>query len=216
MSIESQSDGRLLRHRVVSIEEERIAKVYAQALMRAAVDANAVEEVKHDLAEIVEGLFTQLTDFEEFLASGVIGRDKKVAVLEKTLKPRVHKITYNFLMVLADHDRLGLLRAVLAEFKRLDDQRLHRVPVVVTSAIELSEEQKDRLRESLREQLGQEPILQTRVDPSILGGLVVRIGDWVFDRSVRSQIDRIRKELIARGSHVIQSGRDRFSTPAGN
>ncbi len=75
----------------------------------------------------------------------------------------------------------------------------------------LPDDQLERLRNELRGALRREPILETRVDPDLLGGLVVQVGDWVYDSSVRSRVADIRNQLIERSSHEIQSRRNRFS-----
>ena len=68
----------------------------------------------------------------------------------------------------------------------------------------------------LRDLWQREPILESAVDPDLLGGLVVQVGDWLYDASVRTQLETLRNQLITRSSHEIQSGRDRFSSPVGD
>jgi F-type H+-transporting ATPase subunit delta len=72
------------------------------------------------------------------------------------------------------------------------------------------------LRQRIREAFQLEPIVQSQVDPDLLGGVVVKVGDWLYDASVRSRLESIRNQLIAKGSHEIQSRRDRFSIASGN
>src|SRR5262249_56227312 len=83
--------------------------------------------------------------------------------------------------------------------------------VEVRSAAPLDDDQRDRLRRELQETFHLEPLLETEVDPELLGGMLVRVGDWVYDASVRTQLETIRNQIIARSSHEIQSGRNRFS-----
>jgi F-type H+-transporting ATPase subunit delta len=118
--------------------------------------------------------------------------------------------------VLNQHERLNLLRPILAAAKELRDQRAKRIRVQVRSAVPLADDQADRLRQQLRESLRLDPVLRTEVDPELLGGVVVRVGDWLYDASVRARLDSIRNQLIERSSHEIQSGRDRFSVASGN
>ena len=79
------------------------------------------------------------------------------------------------------------------------------------TAVPLPEDQQERLRQGVRNAMNLEPILETRVEPDLLGGLILKVGDWQFDGSVRTRLDNIRQYLIERSSHEIQSGRDRFS-----
>jgi len=74
--------------------------------------------------------------------------------------------------------------------------------VVVNSAVPLPDDQRERLLHELRKKYRKEPVLTIRVDPALLGGLVIRVGDWLYDGSVRMRLDNIRKQLIERGSHA--------------
>jgi F-type H+-transporting ATPase subunit delta len=114
--------------------------------------------------------------------------------------------------VLNDHDRLELLRPVLAAYRALLDRRAHRLPVLVRSAVPLADDQRQRLENELRETFHYQPVLQTRVEPELLGGMVVEAGDWLYDASVRTRIQTIRNQLMERSNYEIQSGRNRFSS----
>jgi F-type H+-transporting ATPase subunit delta len=119
-------------------------------------------------------------------------------------------------MVLNEHERLELLRAILAAYRNLRNERARRVRVQVRTAVPLPDDQRARLQEEVREAFQLEPILEAVVDPEILGGMIVRVGDWLYDNSVRATLETIRNQIIARSSHEIQSRRDRFSTADGN
>ena len=84
--------------------------------------------------------------------------------------------------------------------------------VRVRSAVPLADDQRERLTGELRETFGKEPVLHASVEPDLLGGLVVQVDDWVYDGSIRTRLDILRKQLVERSSHAIQSGRDRFSS----
>src|SRR5262249_12089145 len=101
-----------------------------------------------------------------------------------------------------DNLRLDLLRGIYGAVKELHDERIGRMRVVVTSAVPLPDDQRERLLHELREKYKKEPVLAARVDPSLLGGLVVRVGDWLFGSSGRTRLENIQKRLIERGSHV--------------
>ena len=151
-----------------------------------------------------------------FRASGAIGRKQKDEVLRKIFAGKTSPVFLNFLLVLSDHERLDMLRGILAAAQELRDERMGRMRVEVQSATPLPEDQRERLRRELKETFQREPLLSVRTDPELLGGLVVRVGDWLYDASVRTQLDSIRNQIIERSSHEIQSGRDRFSTAIGN
>lgn len=215
MTTENKNTDDLPFQATASFVEQRIARVYAQALMNAADEKHAIDEVKGDLNAFVGEILDKHADFEQFLASGIIGRDTKQHVIDRVFKDKTSALFFNFLKVLAEHDRLPLIRAVANAFRKLDDERNRRIPVLVKSAVPLSEEQTNRLRDDLKINFELDPILHTAVDPSLLGGVVVRVGDWVFDRSVRSQLLDIRKQLLARSGSEIQNFRDRFASATG-
>jgi F-type H+-transporting ATPase subunit delta len=195
---------------------QRVAHVYAEALLNAAEKQGQSEPVLDSLDSLIRDLFSADPQFELFLSSSAIGRDRKARVIEKVFESSGSRLFVDFLLVLNRHDRLILLRPILTAAKEIKDEREKRVRVQVRSAVPLAEEQADRLRQQLKDALKVDPILQPVVDPEILGGVVVRVGDWLYDASVRAKLDSIRNQLIARSSHEIQSGRDRFSIASGN
>jgi F-type H+-transporting ATPase subunit delta len=195
---------------------QRIAEIYAEALLNAADKKGQVEAVLDELDSLIRDLFGADPHFEAFLASSAIGRDPKAQVLRSVFEGRASEVFANFLMVLNHHERLDLLRPILTAARDLYDQRARRLRVQVRSAVPLPDDQRDRLLHELRHTFHLEPVLQTQVDPDLLGGLVVRVGDWVYDTSVRTQLDTIRNQLIARSTYEIQSGRNRFSSTDGD
>jgi F-type H+-transporting ATPase subunit delta len=196
---------------IADVSEQRVAHVYAEALLNSAEHRGQVDPVYAELESLVQDVFPRAKRLEEFFSSSAISRQHKAELIEKTFGPRAGELLVNFLLVLNEHDRLGLLRPILKAYREMRDQRARRVRVQVQSAVPLPDDQRDRLHQELREAFKLEPILETGVDPDLLGGLVVRVGDWVYDASVRTQLDLIRNQLIARSSHEIQSRRDSFS-----
>jgi F-type H+-transporting ATPase subunit delta len=189
---------------------QRIGRVYAEALLNAAAKQGQADGVLEALDSLVNDLFRADSNLEAFLSSGAIGRDRKAEVIRSVFGPRAGELFTNFLLVLNEHDRLDVLRPILEAAHELADERARRVRVVVRSAAPLDDGQRERLRQQLRSNLQKEPLLDTQVDPDLLGGLVVRVGDWVYDASVRTQLEDIRNQLIERSSYEIQSGRNRF------
>src|SRR5262249_42888663 len=169
-----------------------------------------------DLTSLVKDVYRSEPGLESFLGSGAIGRDRKVQVIDRVFQGRASDLFVNFLQVLNVHERLSLLRPMLAALVDLNIERRQRVKVQVRSAVPLLDTERDRLISELRQTLNREPILETGVDADLLGGLVVRIGDLLYDCSVKTRIDSLRDQLIERSSHEIQSGRDGFRTTNGD
>jgi F-type H+-transporting ATPase subunit delta len=193
-----------------------VAHVYAEALLNAADKQGQSDQVLESLESLIRDLFSADPHLEMFLSSSAIGRDRKTQMIDRVFGKKASPLFVDFLLVLNDHERLDLIRPILAAAKEIRDERARRIRVQVRSAVPLSEEQADRLRQQLKDELKVDPILQPEVDPELLGGVVVRVGDWLYDASVRAKLDSIRNQLIARSSHEIQSGRDRFSIASGN
>jgi F-type H+-transporting ATPase subunit delta len=193
----------------------RIARVYAQALLDAATQRQQAAEVLDELNALVHDVLDRDPALEAFLTSPAVGRDRKEKVIKDAFGGRADEVFVNFLLVLNRHDRLEVIRAVAQEYRELYDERAGRLPVEVESAVPLASDQEERLRHELRARFkDREPVLTTRVNPDLLGGLVVRVGDWVYDASVRNRLALIRNQLIERSSHEIQRGGDRFSSRA--
>ena len=122
----------------------------------------------------------------------------------------------NFLLVLNDHDRLDLFRFAVALYSILLEERSNKVRVKVMSAAPLSDDQRGRLANQLRDMTKREPVLEETIDPELLGGMVVQVADWRYDASVRHQLEIIRNQLIENSHAEIQAGRDRFSSADAN
>ena len=201
---------------IADVSAQRVARVYAEALLNAADKQGQSDEVIEALESLIRDLFRAERQFETFLTSSAVGRERKAQVIDKVFENKASVLFVDFLKVLNRHERLNLLRPILAAAKELRDERANRIRVQVPSAVPLANDQENRLRQQLRETLKLDPVLQMAVDPELLGGVVVRVGDWLYDASVRARLDSIRNQLIARSSHEIQSGRDRFSITNGN
>jgi F-type H+-transporting ATPase subunit delta len=194
------------------VSAQRIARVYAEALYKAAEAKGEAKEILDELTSLVHDVFRANAGLEAYLASGAVGRDHKRDLIRKTFDGRASETLTNFLLVLNNHDRLDLLRAIQRAYKELYEERTGQIVAEVRSARPLSDEQAERLRRELRETFHREPILAARVDEDLLGGLMIRVGDWVYDATVRTQLNNFRNQLIERSSHAVQTGRDRFSS----
>jgi F-type H+-transporting ATPase subunit delta len=200
-----------VRYRAPSdVSSQRLAKVYAEALLRNAQQQQLVDGVLESLESLVQDVFAAQPLLEEMFAAPVVATHVKEQAIHRTCEGRVSDLFRNFLLVLNHHGRLELLRLIAQEYHKLVDQLRNRVPVLVRVAAPLAEDQRQRLAEFIGGALRLEPVLDVKVDPDLLGGLVVRVADWQFDGSVRSRLVNLRNQLIERSSHEIQSGRDRF------
>ena len=179
----------------------RLAHVYAEALLASALKQSpeAVEAVGDELTSFVRESGANPA-VAAFLASPAVGKKAKAAALAAALTDRASPLLRGLVGVLGQNNRLGLLRNVSAAYRQLLDQRAGRVWVKVTVAVPLSDAQKGALTASLKDILNREPVLDVRVDPDLLGGLVVQVGDTVIDTSVRFRLQAIRTFLLDGGN----------------
>jgi F-type H+-transporting ATPase subunit delta len=190
----------------------RISKVYATALLDVADKGGESQSVLAELEALVRDVFEQEPRLEVLLSGAAIGREAREAILRKTFAGRASATFMNFLQVLNYHDRLNLLRPIRTAATLLYDERNQRLRVYVSSAVVLTDDVRERLESGVRTRFRLEPVLMPEIDPELLGGLKVRIGDRQFDGSVRNRLNQIRDQILASSSHEIQSRRDRFSS----
>ena len=190
------------------VSAQRVARVYAEALLNVGWDRHCAQDFLEALEDLVHNILTPHPELETFLAGRGAGREQKAAVIRGAFEGRTREEFVNFLLVLNNHGRLELIRPILVEFRQLYDRRLNRVRVIVTSAVPLDEGQRGRLVQELKglARQPQEPILEMRVDPDLIGGLVVRVGDYEYDGSIRTELEILRDYLIERSSHEIKRG----------
>jgi len=208
-----------LQTRVPSVLEDpsakAIARVYANAFLDAASSgdvAGALEEFDSFLADVL----AKNAEFEQVLLSVIVNRDEKIGLIQRAIAPHASQLFTNFLQVLAQHDRLELLPAILGETRSLHEERSGQKHVIVRSAKPLSEEAIGKIRERLNDKFDFEPIIDAETDESLLGGLVIQVDDTVYDSSLRTRMKQLRGRLRERYLNEIQSGRDRFSHPEGD
>jgi F-type H+-transporting ATPase subunit delta len=191
-----------LHHATVFDDATRhVARIYAEALLSAADKHHQTQGVLEQLEDLVHNVLVRDPAFALFLASAVIGRDQKREALRHAFEGKINGILFHFLLVLNDHNRLDILREAAVLMRDLYERRAGRMHVVVTAAAPLGDDQRERLRHELREKFSREPILTVRVDPDLLGGLMVRVDDWIYDGSVRARLERIQNQLIEKGSY---------------
>lgn len=186
----------------------RVAKTYAEALLAVAEERNASDEVGDELKALASSDDVVLATF---FGTPAINRVRKDEVIAKAFDGKTTPLVADFLRLLNKKGRLGLLRLIAAAYRNLQDAKANRARVLVESAAPLSEKQLDDLRATLGGILSKTAVVVTKVNPDLIGGLIVHVGDKVFDTSVRTKLFNVRTQLLERGNHEIQRGRDRFS-----
>lgn len=179
------------------MRETRIAKPYAQALYSAATEQDTLDRIVADVNQLLQ-LAQESEDFDQFLTNPILSPQFKSEMFQQLLSETVHPLTLNFLLLLALKQRERSLVAILQMFLEIVDLQAGRVVAQVTSAVPLTDAQKATLSQQLSDYSGAEVRLELSEDAAIQGGVIVRLGDTVFDGSIASQLQRMRT-LLARG-----------------
>lgn len=171
---------------------------YAEALFAAAKERNELEEVLEELQEFT-ALVRENEELREFFYSPQINeRERRQAI--DALTEGTKTSTRNFLKVLSDNGRTESLQDVVRRYEELVEEHFKRVEVEMTTAVEISDSLEDRIKERLGNILeGREVILQTNVNPNLLGGAVFTFGGMMVDSSVRGRLEGLRETMVERG-----------------
>jgi F-type H+-transporting ATPase subunit delta len=200
-----------VRHEtVLDVTAQRIARVYARGLLGAAESAGQLDEVVEAVDSLVHDVLEPHPGLERVLTSALISAEDKEKTLERVFGQRTSPTVISFLKVLGRHGRLDLLRDVRRELRDLHNRRRNRVEVEVRVARELSDATRDELRRTLSARFGAEPILNVKVDPSLIAGVVIRIGDTVYDASVATRFRRAQDAMVKHAVELIQTNRQKL------
>ncbi|MFO0910541.1 MAG: ATP synthase F1 subunit delta [Isosphaeraceae bacterium] len=190
-----------------------LARTYATALINAAEKENCVDDALEELEAVRATVLERYPPFAEMMRSPVRSTAEKDRILTQVFDGKVMSINLRFLRVLNRHGRLSILGPVLQEAVALWNTRQNRRSVLVKSAKPLDASQTEALSARLAKALNATPILRLEIDPGLIGGLVIQVGDDVYDASVRNRLEQLRNRLIQGKTHEIQSRRDYFSHP---
>jgi F-type H+-transporting ATPase subunit delta len=172
---------------------EEIARVYADALFRAAKGTGKLDLLKEQLSAFVAAL-RQSREMELFFFSPYFSSAEKRDGLSKVLDGAEPELI-NFLDLLGEKHRFPVIYRIERQFNALWAKENKRLGVTVTSAVELDPEIAKRIGEEIERQTGNEVELESRVDDEIIGGLVVQVGNMVLDASVRNRLEKLRKSI---------------------
>jgi F-type H+-transporting ATPase subunit delta len=190
----------------VDIAADRVAKVYAQAIVDAADAAGCRREVLGELGMLAREVLPQVPEAAVVFSAPKVTPEEKSRIIDRLTQGRMKPTTTNALHVLARHGRLGLLAAVVDAAERLADERDGRQRAVFTTAVPVDAAEQARIVAETERALAARLVPSFVVDPTIIGGLVVRVGDTIYDQSVATGLARIGGRLQQRNIQAIQSG----------
>ncbi len=172
------------------------AKRYSKALLLLAGEEGIADRVLDDLQAVAK-LFRTSREFRTFAETSIMGSaEKRAAILDELFRDKLHPRTLRFLHF-ADHKgRLGLIADIAAAFERVVDEERGILPAVITSAVPLTDEQVAALETRLGERFGKSIASTRKLDPSLIGGFRVQIGDNLYDYSIDTQLRELNRELV--------------------
>lgn len=174
-----------------------IAEPYAQALMSVSQSNGVTEQIGEDVTALLN-LLKESADLRNCLTTPVIEVEAKKNILRQALGEQVHPYLLNFLMLLADRGRILFLEEIGKQYLALLRQQSQTVLAEVTAAVELSDEQKNTIRDKVLAMTQARQVdLEVTVEPSLIGGVIIKVGSQVIDASLKGQLRRIGMRLAS-------------------
>ncbi|MGI8557237.1 MAG: ATP synthase F1 subunit delta [Solirubrobacteraceae bacterium] len=172
---------------------EEIATVYARSLFEVAKEHDRLDRVREQVGEFAEAL-AESHDLQVFFFSPYFSTEEKRDGLKRALEGADEE-TENFLELLIDKHRMPVIFRIRRQLDALWQEEHKLLPVQITSAVELDRATVEQIGEQIGERTGREVQLTAEVEPDILGGIVVRVGNSILDASIRGRLDQLRKQV---------------------
>jgi len=172
---------------------EEIAQVYARSLFEVAKEKGNLDRVREELGEIAEALDSN-RELSVFFFSPYFSTEEKKSGLESVISG-ADPIVVNFLELLVENRRMPVIFRVRRAFDRLWEEENKLLPVQITSAVALDSDVVERIGEEIGRQTGRKVELTADVDPDVLGGIVLRVGNSILDASIRNRLEQLRKQV---------------------
>jgi F-type H+-transporting ATPase subunit delta len=172
---------------------QEIAEVYARSLFEVAQEHGVLDEIHEQLDEFADALDGN-RDLQIFFFSPYFSSEEKKGAIPKLIEGADERFI-RFLEMLAERHRMPVLFRIRREFDELWREENKLLPVTITSAVELDDDTIRKIQQEIEKQTGRRTELTTEVDSDVLGGLRMRVGNVVMDGTVRSRLDRLRREV---------------------
>lgn len=190
---------------------QHLGMVYAKALLGSTQKAGNTDLVLSEIESMLDDVLSKLPDFQAMLSSPRIPLDVKTAMLDRAFGQQMSATLLVFLKILCRRGRFDCVPAIAHSLRQQVNELQGRVEVLVKSAEPLSAEMLERTANRLRQVLGSDVELKIELDPELIGGLVIRVGDTVYDGSLANRLERLREEMTSRLTQRLRSTPDRFA-----
>ncbi len=178
-----------------SISDSKVAKRYVRALFFAAQDANIVDAISADM-EMLTGLWSANANFQRAFTSPLISMESKKKIISEVFEGNMNAMSLSFINLLIDKRREAIIPELYREYLLLSDEAQGLIRATALVAVDLDELRRERLLNGLQQRTGKRVELEVRLDPSIIGGVVVRMQDTIIDGSVRGTLERMRLKMM--------------------
>jgi len=195
---------------VFDVDAERLARVYAQAGLDAAGDLSAQESLAEELTSIVADVLEKHSEMEEIFRSELISKDEKLELLDRIFGGKASGSLLNLLKVMTKHGRLGMVRDVARSAYEMWEDRAGKVRVQLELPKPVDDALQSEILASLGKVLGGDPHVETTINPELLAGFVVRVGDKVYDASARTRLEKSRHGMVEHAIEAIQQHPEQF------
>jgi F-type H+-transporting ATPase subunit delta len=172
---------------------EELAQVYARSLFQAALEHGKLDELREQLGQFADAL-NQNRELAVFFFSPYFSTAEKRQALD-TLLDGADELFVNFLSLLIENHRMPVIFRIRGEYERLWEEENKTLPVEITSAIALDDATTESLGKTIGERAGRKVTLAARVDPDILGGIIIRVGNSILDASIRNRLEQLRRHV---------------------
>lgn len=172
-----------------------ITNRYACALADLAEKTEQLDDFNIDLSKI-KSLFDSNIELKFFLEHPTIPLGDKKEIIEKIFKDSVSQYVLNLLKLLLDRNRINLLSGIASSYTNILNEKKNITIAKVVTAIEIPEYIKEKLKNKLKETFSTEIYIETQIDPAIIAGMIVKIGDKIIDGSIRARLDNLKRQLI--------------------
>ena len=180
------------------VSADQIGQVYAQSFIGALDnDPVLVGQAVEEFDSFLTAYFDANPKFEEILSSRLVSTEDQIDIINRT-GTGGSPMFLNFLKVVAKHERMDCLRAMYRQMYLQYEKMIQRLPITITTAVEITDQEAEKIGQSLIAQIGGNPIIQRKVDPSLIGGVVVCVGDTVYDGSVATQLKKLRERITGK------------------
>ncbi len=180
---------------VFDSDQQQLALLYGKALLGASGSAGKVDEVVREFKAFVVQCLDAFPKFEAALASPRISLDEKQTMLDRVLSGNAGPTLVNFLKVLCRRGRVEHVRAIQRAVEEMRDEELGRMRVEVRCATALNDSQRQAISAQLKKSFGKEAVLVERIEPALIGGVILRIGDKVFDGSIQGRLEQLGRAV---------------------